>query len=418
MTTTDVQQFKQRLAEQTGLDFGLMEQPAFDNFLRRRCSQLGMPDEAAYHELACRDPQELERLVQEVSVAETWFFRYPSSFELVVDHTASLLRRQQENLRILSIACATGEEPYSMAMAAAAGGWPLERIRVDAVDRNEASLSNARLVCYRRNSFREPIPSWAEKWFSVEDDGTSVDARIAATVSFSCHDILNEPFPGSLVPYDVVCCRNLFIYLGSDARTKLINYLSSVISPTGIMLVGHAEHSILPVESFEAAGVRQAFAFRPKQPNSILPTSLATIAKPYLNTSGSHQEGPVATASPQLAPQPRRSMAPVPVATIEDARALANVGQLEAAITVLENLLPLRPTRPDAFELLGSIQLSLSRLDQARDSFNRVLYFEPDNETALLQMAIICNRLGDSDLAARYRRRAARVHNEESKPTE
>lgn len=418
MTTTDVLQFKRRLADRTGLDIGLLKQPAFDNFVRRRSSELGLADMAAYHELVSRDPQELERLVQEVSVAETWFFRYPASFQLLVKHAASCLRKQQDEFRMLSIACASGEEPYSMAMAAAAAGWPLERIHVDAVDRNAASLSTARQACYRRNSFRELIPAWAEKWFRIEQDGTSVDARIAATVRFSRQDILEESFPVSPVLYDVVCCRNLFIYLGVKSRTKLTRYLSQVVSPTGILLVGHAEYSILPTESFEAVGARQAFALRPKQAKSILTASPGPRPKSDSTAMVSHRPENVTFPGHQSASQSPTDSAEEAVATIEDARRMANAGQLESAIAVLERLLTTQPTCSDVFELLGSIQMSLGRLDQAHDAFNKVLYLQPNNETALLQVASICHRLGDAEQARRYRRRAARVHNEETKLSE
>lgn len=420
MTATDVEQLKRRLAERTGLDLGLLERPALNGFVQRRCRELGLTDEAAYHELVMRDTAEMERLVQEVSVAETWLFRYPSSFDLLVEHLTGLLSRRRDELKMLSIACATGEEPYSMVMAAAHAGWPLDRVSVDAVDRHEASLAIAREACYRSNSFRETTPGWAQQWLCCSDDGARVDARIVDAVSFSCHDILRGLLPAGRAPYDVVFCRNLFIYLGDTARKKLADLLASNISPAGMLFVGHAEYAILPDESFESAGVQHTFALRPKQLTSAPAQPTVAIRQPSLKPAVRR-----GTAN-DMAPLAKTSDAPRPVvgtpdtvtnsqATLEDARALADTGQLEAAIAALDQLQSLQPTDPEIFDLLGSIQLSLGRLEQARDAFNKALYLEPNHETALLQMAIVCDRLGNAEQAARYRRRAARAHDEASR---
>ena len=95
-------------------------------------------------------------------------------------------------------------------------------------------------------------------------------------------------------------------------------------------------------------------------------------------------------------------------ATLKDARAMADAGKLELAIGVLDEIAARTPASPELFNLLGSIQLSKGQLDMAKDAFNKVLYIEPNHEAALLQMAIVSDRLGQGEQAARFRRRAAR----------
>ncbi|MEQ8667548.1 MAG: CheR family methyltransferase [Pirellulales bacterium] len=416
MSNTAVQQFKWRLAERTGLDLGLLDQPGFDRFIRRRISELNLPDQEAYHELVNQDLQELERLVQEVSVAETWFFRYPASFQFVIDHTAKLLRSGQERLRMLSIACATGEEPYSMTMAAVAGGWPLERICIDAVDRNETSLATAGEASYRGKSFREEFPSWAHMWFKREGGTCIVDPRIVATVNYACRDILSPSLPITQAAYDVVYCRNLFIYLGSKPRSALVDYLYSILSSTGILFVGHAEYAILPPQYFTSAGVKHAFALRPMHSKACVPLATTSTEKPIAKTFVHRQQENVTVANPRSASSASVESHKDFGTTLENARAMANAGQADTAISTLECLIQQGPASSAVFELLGSIQLSMARFDQARDAFTKVLYFEPENETALIQMAIICARSGDFEQSARYRRRAATAHIEELNP--
>lgn len=400
----------QQLAERTGLEVALLERPAVHRYLQARCRQLGLADEAAYLQFALRDPGELERLIQEISVPETWFFRYPASFQLLIDHAARLQHSKVDRLRMLSVACATGEEPYGMAMAAASV-YPLERIAVDGVDRNESSLVVARAGRYRLNSFRETMPLWGERWFDWAGDVRQVDARIRSIVQFDCGDVLSSALTDR-PPYQVIFCRNLFIYLGESARRRLIDWLLSVLDADGLLFVGHAETAILPDHLLESAKVANTFAVRRKQAAAAAPATPKPPRKPTPKR--------VAAAKPKIeASRPQQTVVesqPRSKATLELARQLADTGQQAAAIAMLEELQPLLQTDSEALALLGTMQLSVGRLELARAAFNKVLYLEPNHEQALIQMAIVCDRLGQAAQAARFRRRAARVHDQEVGP--
>ncbi len=411
MTRPDVFAFHQQIVERTGLAPELLDRPALEGFVRQRCVELDLSHADAYRELVLRNSDELNRLVQEVSVPETWFFRYPASFELLRDHAACLWRKQHASLRLLSVACATGEEPYSMAIAATQAGWPTDRLLIDAVDRHERSLSIARTANYGNRSFRDPLPPWAEKWFRQGPAATQVDGRLAATVRFHCQDVLTAVPPSDGTKYDAVFCRNLFIYLHGAARTKLVDFLASVLAPEGLLFVGHAEYAVLPQERFQAAGVRHAFALRqrawPDRSDSARCVQQAAASpkkRPIL---------PIDRGAGHPTPALRSEAVPHCQPTLDDARALADSGQLEAAIDAIQSL---SSSSPDVFDLLGSIQLSLGRFEQARDSLRKVLYIDPHHETALLQMAIVCERLDETEEAARYRRRAARAHVDQTPP--
>lgn len=419
MAANDVTQLKRQFGELTGLDPSLLAQAALDGFVRRRCQALGISGEAAYYARAIQDADETDRLVHEVSVAETWFFRYPPSFEVLKSHAAELLRQRRNQLRMLSIACATGEEPYSMAMAAAEAGWPLERIAIDAVDRYEASLQLARKGVYRPNSLRGEIPAWAQSWINSTASETRVDPRIVATVRFACRDVVGDSLPADKSSYDVVCCRNLFIYLSAAARKKLIDYLLAATTEGGLLLVGHAEVGIIPPGPFVAAGVSQAFALRRTATTSLsagAPAPSQVGAAPVQAPARQAQQIADTVQRPQPSPASRTESNPRAAITLEEARALADAGQLDRARTALDEISTQLPANPDVYSLLGSIELSTGRLAKAEDAFQKVLYIDPHHETALLQLAIVCDRLGHGEQAARFRRRAARAH--ENSPAE
>ena len=414
MTANDATRLNQQLAERTGLSLGLLQRPALAGFVEQRCQELGLADALAYHELVMRDAGETERLVKEVSVPETWFFRYPASFDLLVEECRRRLRNHNDTLRMLSIACATGEEPYAMTMAALEAGWPLDRVDITAIDRDKASLAIARSALYRENSFRERIPQWAEQWFKQTNDGVQVNAKIASRVRFLCQDVLSGSWPTGRATYDIVFCRNLFIYLSDSAQAQLSKLILSLLSSSGILFVGHAEQQILPSDSFEPVSARRSFALVRKTlqpvshratPVGATPVGAMPPSKPFLR-----HDRTVPIAPP---PNPATSSVANPVTrqdpTFADARALADSGRLQEALAILQDLQPLHAD-PVFFELLGSIQLSLGELQDARGAFNKVLYLEPDHEASLLQMAIIFDRIGNAEQASRFRQRAGRAH--------
>jgi chemotaxis protein methyltransferase WspC len=375
---------------------------------------LGLADHAGYYELLMRDHAEVERLVEEVVVPETWFFRYPASFELLAERCRLLLRGKRTQLRMLSVACASGEEPYGMTMAALHAGWPLDRVVVNAIDRREASLETARAACFGDNSFRDPVPEWAKQWFTPDNRLMRVDQKIISRVRFSRHDVLSNHRLIGRDPFDFIFCRNLLIYLGDAARTQLAERLSTLLSPLGLLFVGHAEMPLLSRRSFQPTGVERTFSMKHRRLAPVSPTGGTATGGTGGNSGSTRQRPRARNRSPRIESPPAATPTqPRPSPTLEEARSLADSGRLEEALVALLALASRHPAGWEVFELIGSVQLGLGRLDEARDAFNKVLYFEPDHEPSLLQLAMIFDRHGNPDQASRFRRRAIRAHDQQ-----
>ncbi len=421
---------RRRLASRTGLSLTLLEQEPVVNFVHRRCRQLGLPDPRAYWELLEENEEEVERLVHDIAVGETWFFRYPASYDLLIDY---LRRLQQEQdyaapLRMLSVACATGEEPYSMAIAALAAGWPSDRIRIDAVDRQERSLRVARRGIYRRKALRDSPPTCAQPWLQLTPDTVQVDARLPSMVNFQCVDVLNPAFAPPARCYHLIFCRNLLIYLNSDARERLTEKLAKWIRPEGLLFVGHAEHVGVVRSQFCRLPQPHAFVLRraTKGTSSRGADRSSTspgIGAPILASRGTvNGSGHARTA--------RRSCPSSPGETGSRLRGRSRC-RLPCHPSFLRSNLPsIRPmpatwirhwphcnswwqhksTDPLAHELLGNVHLALQQLEAARTAFEKVLYLHPNHTESLLQLALISERQGDTHQAARYRQRTARAH--------
>lgn len=142
------------LLEAMGLDSESIGNNTVQRIVRQRMEEVGVDRAEDYFARINKDPAELQELIDAVTVPETWFFRDREPFRLLID----VVRREwfppsrERVLRILSIPCATGEEPYSIAMALKDMGFNAETVRVDAVDISVRALNRARRAVYGPNS--------------------------------------------------------------------------------------------------------------------------------------------------------------------------------------------------------------------------------------------------------------------------
>lgn len=427
MTVPSDTDLKHWLATTAGLDPELLERSTLDHWVGQRLRQLGLPNVREYLSLLREDAGELERLVGEISVPETCFFRYPASFQLLVEiaRQRRTLAPAPETVRMLSVACATGEEPYSMAMAAVYAGWSYRQIVVDAVDRNHGHLETARAAVYGQRSFRQPTPDWAETWLLRSSDGVRVDPHVASTVNFAREDILDVLSPNMKRSYDIIFCRNLLIYLNDDAQKALIAKLASWLSPHGLLFVGHAESLDWFHFRLQRVSAPHAFALRLHQGDDP-PPSTGPSPRPHRRPVTTGRK-PVRTKTKRLLPVETTAMAADPArppadvsvdaeTTLQRARALADTGDLALSLAAAKRVLASQGPNASILELLGNVHLALGNLDDAHDALTKALYFDPAHEDVLLQLSMIHDELGDRSQAERYRQRAARSH--QTKPDE
>lgn len=399
------------LTENTGLEPALLQGPAFGHLVQERMKRTGAPDEAAYLRRLRGSAGEVEKLIEGVAVRETWFFRYPQSFELLATHLQSLRRSRdtRDGVRMLSVGCSTGEEACSMAITALQSGWPAAEITLDAVDVNGASLAQARRGAYRLHAVRNQPPDWAFGWLTIAPEHVRVAPEAAGAIAYRQSDVLKSPEQELAGRYDAIFCRNLLIYLNAAAREKLVTRLATWLAGDGLLFVGHAEPLSAFAGLFEPVHSPHAFAFRRATPKAQPPV---TGGIPSSRPSASHpnRRGARFPAVPVRANLGAGSPQPAELRTLAEARALADRGELNEARIVAEAVLAADGPSPEALELLGSVQLAMGRVDAARECFRKVVYLWPDHEEALLQLALIADDLGEPQQAEQYRRRSERAH--------
>lgn len=409
------------LAASTEFEPTLLGGRALERLVQERMDQLAISDELAYLALLQSNGEELERVLARVAVSETSFFRYADSYQALARWLGDRRAAAADpgtTLRMLSIACATGEEPCSMAITAAHVGWDLDCVHIDAVDRSAAAIAKARAGRYPANALGRAVPQWARRWFNVDDHQLQVQPAVLRAIRFRHANVFQLPLPPP-PGYDVVFCRNLMIYLGDPARRRLTAWLARALAGDGRLFLGHAESGVIQDGPFIPVEEPRAFAFEPEPASAARAaarTALPTPRRPERALADAMR--PVQTRPAPIRPAPIRPAvnghdeAP----SLARARALADRGELRAAEEMARAVLAASGPTADLLELLGSVHLSGGAMQEAHGCFFRAVYLDPSHQSSLLQLALICDRMGDTQQATRYRQRAGRALQDSDNP--
>lgn len=343
---------------------------------------------------------------------ESWFFRDPEMFVAATE----FVRVRSTPARILSLPCANGEEPYTMAMAlldvGLSGGMCANGFLIDGIDLSDAAIARARAGYYRRNAFRSKDLTFRQRYFKhLHDELYELRETVRSCVNLHQGDLSSfEPVPSSL-RYDVIFCRNLLIYFDDAAQQAAIERLSSWLAPDGILFAAYAELPLFCRQGFVPASSVRGAALKKKtveEPSEVVPYVLRPprVKQPV--------------ASPQFLPSrsEERMRPTVRLATAKatqndllgEARSLADHGDFQMAAAKCLSFLQNVPDSAEAYFMLGLLSERKREIAVAEDYLRRSLYLEPEHYEALCHLALLREQEGDFAQAATLRRRAARVY--------
>lgn len=410
-------EFQELLKRTMGLDAASIGMAAVERAVQQRMGVCGLRDEDAYLEKARTSAEELQELIETVVVPETWFFRDREAFAALARVVSEeWLRTHPEGvLRVLSLPCSTGEEPYSAAMALLDAGFPAERFRIDAFDISGRSLRHAARAVYGRNSFRGGGLDFRERHFTPADAGWRLGEAVCRQVRFHQGNILDAGLPAGAGPYDVVFCRNLLIYFDRATQDGAIATLARLLAPKGWLFVGPSETGLLLSHAFVPAKVPLAFAFR--HPAAIPREVPVRAATPPLRAPPPPRAAAVGRAFP-FSSVAVRPAAPAAVApsneALDRAARLADQGHFVEAAAACEAHLRARGPSAEAFYVLGLVRDATGNHAAAVELYRKALYLEPRHHEAMVHLAFLLDGLGDRAgakvLNERARRLEAKTH--------
>jgi chemotaxis protein methyltransferase CheR len=213
--------------------------------MRKRMTGLGL-DVAGYRELLERDASELARLDDFSRITISRFYRDRSIFDL--------LRRELPRgrpLRAVSLGCASGEEPWTLALIAVFDGLALD---ITAVDADPRLLERARRGVYDPGTLRELPPGWRERAFTPEGEAFRLRDELRARVTFLEGDLRRSLPEG---PFDLVLCRNVaFTYFDEPLQHETAARLAGLLREGGLLVLGAHERLPAGVTGFEPLDAR------------------------------------------------------------------------------------------------------------------------------------------------------------------
>ncbi|XGV97160.1 MAG: CheR family methyltransferase [Leptolyngbya sp. BL-A-14] len=410
------------LSKRIGVDTRILGDRALGRAIDRRRSACGARNLEAYLALLQAVPSEFDALVEQIVIPETWFFRDRKPFDFLVDFARSewLLKPSNQHLRVLSVPCATGEEPYSIAIALLEAGLTVNRFSIDAIDLSHQAIAKAQKATYGEHSFRGK--DWVERhrYFQAVADQYTVCPRVRHVVNFRQGNLL-DVFAGNSLQYDIIFCRNLLIYIEQTRCHRILETLHHLLVPDGLLFVGAAETGKVPSDRFSSLRQSFTFAYRKISSPSAQRTE-ADLRHPNVEASYSKVALPLA-AKRSTGPRPKHSQLPLPkersirpprthkasLSMLQQAKTLADAGQLSAAIACCNVYLEQHCTDADAYILLGTLYQAITDDAHGERCFQKALYLQPNHDEALLHLALLKESRGDASRAARLRQRIQKL---------
>ena len=255
-----------RLNQFLGLDASTLGFRSIRQAVDRRKRVLGVETDFDYAGLLTWPDGEVLELVEEVVVLESWFFRHPYAFDCLVSLVKQIVATQApgERVRILSLPCCRGEEPYSIAMALLDAGVDSEFFLVEARDVSRRALEMAALGHYPSSAFREERSVLARRYFEPMDDGElyRIGSEVRNCVRFEHENIVEADAILQMSRYHIIFCRNLMIYLDRKHHDQVVDRLTKMLLPEGTIFLGAGESRSFMEQGFVRTGVKGSFAIQ------------------------------------------------------------------------------------------------------------------------------------------------------------
>ncbi|MDD3917099.1 MAG: chemotaxis protein CheB [Synergistaceae bacterium] len=241
-----------KLSDAFGIDFSQYKDGTILRRLDRRMMMRAVADMSEYAELLEGDSEEVDHLYRDLLIDVTSFFRNPEAFSYLAETALpDLLARHPENeeFRVWSVACASGEEAYSLAMIldeVMANRSQKRSVRIFATDIHKSSLKTASAGYYSNEKLANVSTARREKYFyRTGADGWTVRPNIRRMITFAPHNILSDP---PFLHMHLISCRNMLIYLEKSAQIETLTRFSAALEQQGILFLGSSE-SVLDTQS-------------------------------------------------------------------------------------------------------------------------------------------------------------------------
>lgn len=382
---------KALVIETTGMAFYADKDEDLARIVLARMDELGIATCVRYLDLIAdvsRGADEMDALVAELTIGETYFFRHKEQFDALRDTILpDVLARNEpfRRLRIWSAGCATGPEPYSLAImlkrefGARIAGW---HVSIVATDINQKFLARAREGRYDEWAFRATPDDVRKLCFEKIGRQWAIRNEYKSCVTFQYHNLIKNKFPSlvdNIAGFDIIICRNVVIYFSQETVQALVPCFRESLVEGGWLVMGHAEPNMELFRSFRSINAPGAVLYQ-RVDGPVAAPPPATCAPVVINPC-------VPLPPPDL---PRRRMAmrrpptptpaakpPAPLANgMVRARELADIGHWDEALAICDGVIATDALDARAHFFRALVLEQKGDLDGCETALRRAIYLD------------------------------------------
>lgn len=397
---------KALVIETTGMAFYSDKDDDLARIIGERVAEIGITGCAAYLERlndAAEGRAEMDALVAELTIGETYFFRHREQFDALRDQILpDVIKRNHSvrRIRIWSAGCSIGPEPYSIAIllkrefGAAIAGW---NVSIIGTDINQKFLNRAREGRYDEWAFRALPEETRRECFVQVGKQWEIKPEFKAWTTFQYHNLTRNRFPSiidNIAGFDVIVCRNVIIYFSAATIRALVPCFREALVDGGWLIMGHAEPNVELFREFQTVNAPGAVLYQrldtPPPPAPPEPADIRAMCLPLASPKRPHS-----LERPGFRPRPLPSSSlgrppetPSPAATVgtpfpdrnsselAHVRSLADAGRWEEAAKACEGLIQANAMDARAHFLKALVVEQTGDAEEAEQSLRRAIYLD------------------------------------------
>lgn len=235
----DFKQFKEQFHQISGLDLDRYKDRQMERRIRQLMEREGYSSGCQLIGRLREDPGTMDHFLNYLTINTSGFFRDTKIYDYLRDYALPDLLQRHPHIKIWSMGCSRGEEPYTLAIILSELS-ALGRADILASDLDDQVRAAAREGCFAAHQLTRVPPPILEKYFSRQNGAYHIHNRIKQSVSFKKHNFL-KPIYGALPKMQLVLCRNVFIYFKLDVQDWIVGQVAGLITPGGYFVTGCAE---------------------------------------------------------------------------------------------------------------------------------------------------------------------------------
>lgn len=441
---TIIQRLCDLVRDYSGLEFSGPRQGDLEWAVERALAEQHLTSPAELYARLTQGPNaqaELQAFIASLTVVETYFFRNRPQFEALEQYILPDLiarRRDIRRLRIWSVGCASGEEPYSLAILLRRAfpdlaGWA---VTILATDINRNALAKAQRGLYTAWSFRDAPPELQTQYFTPRGAQFELAPEVRSQVTFAYLNLAEDVYPSALtdtLDMDLILFRNVLIYFGEAMARRVVDRLYDALADGGWLLVGHAEPSITLFSRFAGRSFPGAVAYQKvaagQQPAVCgdAASQARAPARPPVGATRKREPRPalhllrpdappsgIAARAPTQAHRKKEGR-PLPasdgdlIARYHTIKQLADQAQLASAQRSVAALVEQAPLFAPAYYLQGLILQEMGDAEGALAALRRCVYVDAGFVMGHLALANLYAFSGQPERARRHRAQIVRL---------